>query len=316
MGEFQSVSRLSQNQTSDSAPPQHSNTSSESNNAALKQPSMKGMSNLPSFRAAYEQRAAAENDRSSTQESEAGVGESNRQQPSVDLFEAPNSQNFERSTEPRGICTEFGNFLIYPDSFTGPLPRNPRDAESWHIRQSDYDRLISQLETIKQGTSQIILAFGSPKFYIATYLDLGWLMTTGVGQDLIEEIQNSSHQVTIEETTSYPSTQYSPDADSWEIPGSPPTPGPGSDVIVLYNPNFRLPNNGPQDWRSMPPAIALAHEMVHAWTGVHGTRAVGNDAAGVKRRELQAVGIGEFSNARLSENRFRAAFGLPLRPVY
>ena len=250
------------------------------------------------------------------QQSEVGAGESERQQSSVDSFEAPNSQNPEQSTEPRGICTEFGNFLIYPDSFTGPLPRNPRDAESWHIRQSDYDRLISQLETIKQGTSQIILAFGSPKFYIATYLDLGWLMTTGVGQDLIEEIQNSPHQVTIEETTSYPSTQYSPDADSWEIPGSPPTPGPGSDVIVLYNPNFRLPNNGPQDWRSMPPAIALAHEMVHAWTGVHGTRAVGNDAAGVKRRELQAVGIGEFSNARLSENRFRAAFGLPLRPVY
>jgi hypothetical protein len=55
--------------------------------------------------------------------------------------------------------------------------------------------------------------------------------------------------------------------------------------------------------------------MVHAWTGVYGTRAL-YETAGVKRRELQATGLDEFATARLSENRFRVAFGLPERPVY
>ena len=61
MGEFQSISRSPQKQTSDSVPLQNLNSSSQSSDVAFKQPSMKGMSNLPSFRAAYERRVAAEN---------------------------------------------------------------------------------------------------------------------------------------------------------------------------------------------------------------------------------------------------------------
>jgi hypothetical protein len=56
--------------------------------------------------------------------------------------------------------------------------------------------------------------------------------------------------------------------------------------------------------------------MVHAWTAVHGTRARGTNAAGTNRRELQATGLDEFQNLQISENRSRAAFGLPLRPRY
>jgi hypothetical protein len=35
-----------------------------------------------------------------------------------------------------------------------------------------------------------------------------------------------------------------------------------------------------------------------------------------EEEELQTKPLAEFREARISENRFRAAFGLPLRPVY
>ncbi|HEY9850979.1 MAG TPA: DUF4157 domain-containing protein [Leptolyngbyaceae cyanobacterium] len=224
-------------------------------------------------------------------------------------------QRDETSVAPQGICTEFGDFTIYPDDFVGPLPPNPRNARNWNIRRSDYTQLITRLSAVRDGTSRLVVS-GTPAFRVSTYLDLGWLMTTGVGQSLIAELQNSSHNVTIQATTGGNATSYDPDADSWEVAGTPPTAGVGSNVTVSYNPHILQIGDGSQDWMTRPPAIGLAHELVHAWTGVYGTRARGTDASGVKRREQQATGIDEFRNARLSENRFRAAFGLPLRPVY
>ncbi|HRQ36769.1 MAG TPA: M91 family zinc metallopeptidase [Chloroflexota bacterium] len=227
----------------------------------------------------------------------------------------PGGGGTEPAVEPIGISTEFGNFDVYPDEFVGPLPLSVRSAESWPIRQSEYDALMDRLTEVSNNTSNLIVT-GTDDFKAGVMLDLGWLMTSGVGQELVQEIQDSPHTVTIQVGGGGNATSYNPDADSYERPVSPPEAGPGANVTITYNPNVLFIKSGALDWHHRPPAIGLAHEMVHAWTGVYGTRALGTDAAGVKRRELQATGLGEFVAARITENRFRAAFGLPLRPVY
>jgi type VI secretion system secreted protein VgrG len=174
---------------------------------------------------------------------------------------------------------------------------------------------MDRLTEVSNNASNLIVT-GTDAFKTSVMLDLGWLMTSGVGQDLVQEIQDSAHTVTIEEGGGGNATSYNPDADSYERPVSPPEAGPGANVTITYNPNILFIKDGTLDWHHRPPAIGLAHEVVHAWTGVYGTRALGTDDAGVKRRELQATGLGEFADARITENRFRAAFGLPLRPVY
>lgn len=216
---------------------------------------------------------------------------------------------------PVGKSTEFGTFEIYPDDFTGPLPLSVRNAESWPIKQADFDALNTRLTQVKNNSSKLIIT-GTDPFKTGVMLDLAWLMTIDVGQDLVKEIQESSHTVNVKQVTGGNETSYNPNADSFEKPVSPPQAGPGANVTIGYNPNTLFISDGTLAWHHRPPAIGLAHEMVHAWTGVYGTRALGTDSAGVNRRELQATGLGEFAAARITENKFRAAFGLPTRPVY
>lgn len=68
-----------------------------------------------------------------------------------------------------------------------------------------------------------------------------------------------------------------------------------------------------------PAWIALAHELIHALHHLSGT-AYGDSvqAAGgeVKREEMWTTGLGPYANTRLSENKIRAAAGLPPRTFY
>jgi hypothetical protein len=221
------------------------------------------------------------------------------------------------ANEPYGQSTEFGSFDIYPDNFVGPLPVSDRNADTWPIRESEFQTLQTHLSSVRDGSGKIAVT-GTNSFKMQVYLDLGWLMTSGAGQELVQDLQSASHSVTItEETSGGNATGYSPDEDSFELPMSPPTAGPGANVTISYNPSILFIGSGTQPWHHRPPAIGLAHEMVHAWTGVNGMRArLVDPATGTNRRELQATGLGEFAQARLTENRFRAEFGLPTRPVY
>jgi LysM repeat protein len=219
------------------------------------------------------------------------------------------------AAEPYGLSSEFGSFEIYPDEFVGPLPVSVRDAESWPIKQADYDLLTVRLTAVKKGSSKVTVE-GGDQFMTGVYLDLAWLMTSAVGQDLVKELQEAKHSVKIVETTGGNSEEADVFEHGLETTDVPPKPGPGTNVTVKYNPNRLFIKDGTLDWHHRPPAIALAHEMIHAWTDVYGMSGRGKDASNVPRYELQAVGLGEFRKARISENRFRAAFGLPLRPVY
>jgi hypothetical protein len=91
----------------------------------------------------------------------------------------------------------------------------------------------------------------------------------------------------------------------------------GSDSAVAYSPGVvererRRGHDAP--WNGTRSDVALHHELTHAMHIVNGTFAMGQvDAgdgvgidAGVPRGEHQAVGLGAYADAAVSENRYRA----------
>jgi hypothetical protein len=214
---------------------------------------------------------------------------------------------------PSGMSTEFGSFSIYPDNFVGPLPQSVRGGESWPIRQSDFDTLITRLKQVKAGTSSLVIE-GTEKFKTATLLDLGWLMTSGAGQELLADLQESMHVCTIKKIGGGNSVTGFGDG-AWETQTSPPLPGDGSSCTLNYNPDRLQVGDGTEAWHKRPPAIGLAHELVHVWAVFKGTLPRGR-TDGTLNAENMAVGLGDYKKVKLTENRFRSAFGLPLRPVY
>ncbi len=212
--------------------------------------------------------------------------------------------------EPRVEATKYGIFLVYPDT-VGLRPADYSELE-WPVTESAFHRIETVIESIESGGAGIDIS-GTAAFKASVLMDLSWLLTQSVGMELIEAIVGSGKQLTIRESKGGNTTSYNPNPDSFERPDG--TRGPGANVTIGYNTREWNPYGGDEEWMTRPPAIGLAHELVHAWTGMIGTRALG-ETGGVNRRELQATGLGEFANSVFTENRFRGAFGLPLRPRY
>ena len=226
--------------------------------------------------------------------------------------ETPDTVACNPADEPRSVVTDYGTFEVYPDCVEVCLAPAARTDASWAILQADFAALQHIMEGISGGLSGITVN-GSDTFKTAVMMDFGWLMTQGAGRELLSAMIASGRSLTINETSGGNTTGYTPNADSFERADG--TPGPGADITVGYNPVEWNPYGGAEAWQTRPPAIGLAHELVHGWTGMYGTRALGQ-TDGVNRRELQATGLGEFVDAAFTENKFRAAFGLPLRPEY
>lgn len=66
-----------------------------------------------------------------------------------------------------------------------------------------------------------------------------------------------------------------------------------------------LESNGAITW----PHIVLAHELVHSYHCLYGIHAGSEE-------EKKTTGIGDYADEEMSENGFRAAFGLPIRQAY
>ena len=58
------------------------------------------------------------------------------------------------------------------------------------------------------------------------------------------------------------------------------------------------------------PYIVLAHELIHSLHCLEGTKVDSAD------EELSTTGLGKFADNPMTENKFRAAFGLALRTQY
>lgn len=94
----------------------------------------------------------------------------------------------------------------------------------------------------------------------------------------------------------------------------PPAPGPGTNSTVYFNPIETFAGTP----MARPPAVGLGHELVHAYhaamgTQPGGTRLLAGQARPTNVRELQAIGLDEYSNDRFTDNAFREEHGLQTR---
>ncbi|HEY6401129.1 MAG TPA: M91 family zinc metallopeptidase [Blastocatellia bacterium] len=92
--------------------------------------------------------------------------------------------------------------------------------------------------------------------------------------------------------------------------------GGGSNTIIKYNPDLSSIGFA-ASWQRQPPAIWLAHELIHADDAAHG-RMDPDLIDGVRNYERQAIGLPPYESKEFTENRLRAEWRepQPLRPLY
>lgn len=176
--------------------------------------------------------------------------------------------------------------------------------------------------TVEAGNSIVIE--GSPEFCESTMEGLAQINGTESGAALINDIQSSDHQVTIVETSAGNKvTNFGPDGKV----NADGTNGAGQGSTVHYNPNRT--SIGSEGWQTRPPAIGLAHELVHARHAQEGSIDLSqsqNDSvpdpsggtATTYTEEVRTVGLPPYQNEPYSENAIRDDWHpqQPQRPYY
>lgn len=161
---------------------------------------------------------------------------------------------------------------------------------------------------------------GTPEFQATVVRDLRQIESTPTGEALIASIDGSGRNVRIQETAGGNACGYTSPADRFY--GADGSPGAGTDARVHYNPNRE--RIGPEPWATRPPAIGLAHELVHADQAAHGTQRTGMDQNDAKPdpanpgamdqekvRELEAAGIAPHDGREHNENKIRSEWDPP-----
>ena len=85
--------------------------------------------------------------------------------------------------------------------------------------------------------------------------------------------------------------------------------GAGSNTTIKYNPDL-LSIGSSEAWQRQPPAIWLAHELIHADDAAYG-RMDPEMTDGVRNYERQAIGLPPYEMKEFTENRMRAEWGEP-----
>ncbi len=169
------------------------------------------------------------------------------------------------------------------------------------------------LETPKIYGSSIKLD-GDEKFRKETIKALDDIKKTPTGKDLLGSIEKSGKTVTIKPTTGGNTCSCS---NSNCFANADGTPGKGTGSTIEFNPDRK--KIGDQKWETRPPAIGLAHELIHAEHGATGTMARGDapndnkpdptDPTKIqqyKREEVGTVGVLAKDNPAYTENKIRS----------
>jgi hypothetical protein len=92
--------------------------------------------------------------------------------------------------------------------------------------------------------------------------------------------------------------------------------GGGSNTTINYNPDLSVIGFS-EAWQRQPPAIWLAHELIHADDAAYG-RMDPEMIEGVRNYERQAIGLPPYEMKEFTENRLRAEWSepQPARPRY
>jgi uncharacterized Zn-binding protein involved in type VI secretion len=155
---------------------------------------------------------------------------------------------------------------------------------------------------------------GSPEFQAQVKKDIEAIAKTSTGKKLLDAIENSGKSITIKKTVGGNSVSL-PKSTEWRK-----TDGKnamGTDSTVNYNPDRKA--LGTQEWETRPPAIGLAHELVHAQHAAEGsidTSPVPYDSkpdptdpkhiVKEKQEEVRTTGIPPYDDEPYSENKIRA----------
>lgn len=185
---------------------------------------------------------------------------------------------------------------------------------------------------IKVGNN--ITIKGDNDFKVKTLAQLGQIASTPTGASLLKGIDGMGKSVTIQKTSGGNSVNGFTGAAKRNADG---TPGAGSDSTLNYNPDrtsLRDPGEAAtasNAWKDRPPAIGLAHELVHTHqvgTGTLDTSKADNDGKvdptdPTKKEqelvaELEAAGIPPHDTKPYNENKIRSEWNpkQPQRPYY
>jgi len=229
------------------------------------------------------------------------------------------------------VDTPFGTFEVYPAGARAPRPASHYGDIAWPIGRTEFDRLGPLLQQISAHASKIKIT-GDQLFRASTLRSLAWLGSSPLGLDLLRQLSATSHTVTIVSAGGSGNNAFvtgGGDDVTLHRVGKRLTPGRGADCTVTYDADDWDPwrhADVREPWMSVPPPIHLVHELIHAYQITHGTvppqapAPVTKGPVEITERhgpdELRTVGIMGYEAEHFTENRFRQAFGLPLRPTY
>lgn len=188
------------------------------------------------------------------------------------------------------------------------------------VSEEEYARIVALYSDIRMGKTQLKLDTSgldedaAKAFRDGTMGDLSTMMQTESGRQLLDELAhgNKGHQTTIGATKGDPDTgAWLPGLDMgdvddrWKLHHA-LHDGSGANSSVSYQPGQTVHTKHDGDIRS---DIVLYHELTHAWHNGNGQNAQGAvsgaDGVSVGYEEFEAAGMGPWSDARFSENRYR-----------
>lgn len=178
-----------------------------------------------------------------------------------------------------------------------------------------------------------IVIEGSPEFQARTLAALAELAATPSGREILQNIENSGHTVTIQETgdaNGYCQAEGS-GADTRD-------PSRGTDSTVSWNPNHQTTDASDPVSGTPGSTVILGHELIHAMHNATGTNGNGpydsydsQSGSSARGEERSTVGEGgtsvtapdgstqavpDYSSSHPTENSLRDDLGIPRRPTY
>lgn len=204
-------------------------------------------------------------------------------------------------------------------------PDGPASYAGNQVSREDLAQIARTYSDIRLGRSDIQLntAGMSPseaeRFRGETMGDIGNLLQTDAGRELVGSLANQprGHTTRISQRAARPDEASTANAEGG-APGDAPVgswaDGRGTDAFVDYVPGDQggiIKPEANDAWLPMRSDVTLFHEMVHAHHAAYGTldqsiiengQDLDTNTYGL---EYQAVGLGDWYDARLTENTYR-----------
>jgi hypothetical protein len=189
-------------------------------------------------------------------------------------------------------------------------PTSPSSNGGGNSAKKTTEKCNPLIDKIKKGNSSIKV-IGSKEFKKKTYAALDRLSQTKTGKKLLDSLDSSSKTTTIKETKKG-NTESAANWNDGLYDRTKKKKGSGTNTTVVFNPDRDRTYQGKRD-----PAIGLGHELIHAYHDTRGTtdgrkNVEYKGADGKKRKapgyELQTVGLGEYKDNDITENKLRKEF--------